>query len=535
MKSVKTQLRAIAIILCAMFAALTLYFAYAVNTYGGRWFVNPYNPRIQNEKKKVIPGDILDRNETMLASVDDAGERVYNSDKGMRTANSHIVGDNYGLSISGAESFMAQYLLGFDANVFERVYQSFTTTQRKGSNVMLTVDARLSEFASEAMGNYRGSIIVLNYKTGEILATVSHPMFDPKNMDAYRPASDTEKRENKSDGDTSALVNRATMGRYTPGSVFKLITAAAALRYLPGVTEREFDCEGPLAFDKDSGRFLSSVHITEEEDKALREAEADARENKATPSPSPSPTPQAATDVETPVDETPTYKLVRDYNSDYHGTLDLKQAFADSCNNTFARLGMELGYERIARMASEFGVGEDFMFRDIMVYPSDYPEADSQVNLAWSAIGQYKDIVTPMNIVLIAAAIANDGVMMEPKLLKGVINSRDYNVYQFKPKVFKKPLSADEAKTMQEFMFETVKTGTGTAAALSKYKVGGKTGTAEVSDNKSKNPHAWFAGFIKSDDHPLAIVVILEHAGTGGGKAAPVAGKVLQKAVALGY
>lgn len=533
MKSLKTQLRVIIIFLSAMFLSLTLYFGYAVNTYGGRWFVNPYNPRIQNEKKKVIPGDIFDRNRTVLATSDQSGERMYANDQGLRKSLSHIVGDNYGLSISGAESFMAQYLLGFDANVFERVAQSFSATQRKGSDVMLTVDAQLNDFASSAMGNNRGAIIVLNYKTGEILASVSHPMFDPENMDAYRPASDTEKRNNKDDGDTSALVNRVTMGRYTPGSVFKLITAAAALRFLPGVNEREFDCEGPLAFDKDSGRFLSSVHISPEEDKSNREAEALARKDKAQGKATPTPIP--ATDSETLVDETTTYKLVRDYNSDYHGALTLKSAFAKSCNGTFARLGMEIGYKHIAQMAAAFGIGEDFMFKDIMVYPSDFPAADSQVNLAWSAIGQYKDIVTPMNIALIAAAIANDGVMMEPKLLKGVINSSNYNVYQFKAKVYRKPLTASEAKLMQEYMLETVKNGTGTAAALSKYKVGGKTGTAEVSSDKSKNPHAWFAGFVQSDSHPIAIAVVLENAGTGGGKAAPVAKKILAKAIELGY
>lgn len=533
MKSLKAQLRIVVVLLCAMFLSLTLYFGYAVNTYGGRWFVNPYNPRIQNEKKKVIPGDILDRNRSVLATTDAAGERIYTDDKGLRKSVSHVVGDNYGLSISGAETFLAQYLLGFDANVFERIYQSFTVTQRKGSSVMLTVDAQLNEYASSAMGDNRGAIIVLNYETGEILASVSHPMFDPKNMDAYRPASDTEKRNNKNDGDTSALVNRVTMGRYTPGSVFKLITAAAAIRYLPGVNEREFNCEGPLAFDKDSGQFVSSVQISPEEDKANREAEAEARKNKAAGKPTPVPSP--AIDAETPVDETETYKLVRDYNSDYHGELTLKSAFAKSCNATFARLGMEIGYERIARMATEFGIGEDFMFKDVMVYPSDFPAADSQVNLAWSAIGQYKDIVTPLNFALIVAAIANDGVMMEPKLLKGVINSRNYNVYQFKTKVYRKPLSPSEAELMQEYMLETVKSGTGTSAALSKYKVGGKTGTAEVSSDKSKQPHAWFAGFVQSDSHPIAIAVVLENAGTGGGKAAPVARKVLAKAIELGY
>ena len=525
MKSFRKNARVILILFLALFLLLGGYFVYALRTYGNRWLTNPYNVRLQNQKSAVIPGKILDRNSVVLAGVNEDGEREYTSDRDVRKALSHVIGDNYGLTSSGAESFFANYLLGLDTNLFERLVQSFGGQTAQGSSVMLTVDAELSAYASDALGDYRGAVVVMNYKTGEILASTSHPMFDPKHMESYLPES--QGGTNDAPAGDSTLVNRATAGQYTPGSVFKIITAAAAIRYLPGIETRTFDCTGPLVFDYESGNYLSNVSVTEEEDKANKEKEQAAV----------TPAPEEGEESEEPVEESDgkNYKWVRDYQSSYHGEMTLETAFAKSCNTTFARIGMELGATRLAKMAAKFGIGTDFVFQDIILYGSKFVKGSDDYETAWSAVGQFKDLITPLQLCMISSAIANDGQMMEPKLLKGVINSRNYYTAYLKPKVYSKPLTELEAETMQSLMVGVVEHGTGTKAAISGYTVGGKTGTAEVSNDKSVAANAWFTGFVLDDDHPLAIAVVLEKGGSGGGKAAPIAQKVLKKAIKLGY
>ncbi|MEL7608225.1 MAG: penicillin-binding transpeptidase domain-containing protein [Bacillota bacterium] len=522
--STKRHIRKMLILFCVLFALLAVYLISAISAYGTRWFVNPYNSRIQAQKGSVYAGRIMDRNGIVLAQTDDDGNRVYASDRSVRRATSHVVGDNYGQTF-GAETFYANYLLGFDQNVFERLAQAFSGEQRYGSSVALTVDAQLCDYAYDVMDDYRGAIVVMNYKTGEILASVSQPTFDPKEMKSYL------------DGDTdfadSAMVNRVTMGRYTPGSTFKIVTLIAALRYIPDIQTRTFECGGPLVFDSKTGEYLPDVKITAQEDQAAREAAAN-----ATPTPETTPTASPEGDM-TDVGATPgiveKYSVVRDYQSEYHGELTLLEAFEKSCNTTFARVAMEVGASRLKRVARELGVGEEFLFEDMVTYASYFEEADTDLDLAWSGVGQYKDLLTPLNLCMITSAIANDGVMMEPKLLRMVISTGNLATKTLAVKQHSNPLKAYEAQIVQDYMVGVVKKGTGTKAGISGYTVGGKTGTAEISGDKSVKTHAWFTGFVLDDDHPLAITVVLEKAGSGGNVAAPIAGKILKRALKLGY
>lgn len=525
MKSIRRHLRVVAFLFIGMFVALILYFAYAVNTYGGRWFTNPYNTRLQQQKSNVIPGRILDRNRNELAGVDDDGNRVYAKNKDMRLALSHVVGDNAGLTAGGIESFQARYLLGFDGNVFERVFDQFSGSKTRGSDVVLTIDAELTESIADAMGSYKGAVVVMNYRTGEILASVSQRGFDPNQIESY------------ASGEDAALVNRATMGRYTPGSVYKIVTAAAALRYLPNADEKVWSCDGPMVFDAESRRYLPDVHFSQAEDQAYREQQQNAK-----PLPSPTPNPDMP-DADVPVEGSALesggsigdYRLLRDYQSVYHGEISLRRAFAVSCNHTFAQIALEIGVDKLQKMSNEFAFDTDFLFPDLMLYASRFEKGDNEYDIGWSAIGQYRDIATPLHMCLIAASIGNDGVMMEPKLLRGVVNTRNYMTNTLNPKTYKKPLTVEEADKLAEYMRYCITDGTGKSAAVKSLAVCGKTGTAEVSSDKDVGNHAWFTGFIDDPDHPLAIAVLLEHAGSGGGKAAPVAGKALRKAVDLGY
>lgn len=526
MKGIRKNLRVLRVILLALFVLLALYFVYAVQTYGGRWFSNPHNVRLQQQKRNVAAGRIIDRDGEVLAYTDEDGERRYNGDKSTRRAVSHVVGDSAGLTQGGAESMQARYLLGFNNNPLHSLSQAFSGKEASGQDVVLTIDADLSAKAAEAMGNYDGAVVVMNYVTGEVLAMVSKPGFDPENIEDYQNASG------------SALVNRATMGRYTPGSVYKIVTTVAALRYMDDADSRVWDCDGPLVFDYESERYLPNVHFTEAEDKAWREEQRN-------PSNSASAVEESAgvqDDQSTPAEELDSgyrigdYKLLRDYQSEYHGERTLKQAFAVSCNHTFAQIALELGNSKMDKIASDLGFGVDFMFNDLILYGSSFTEGDTEYRSGWSAIGQHKDLVTPLHMTMISAAIGNDGKMMEPKLLRGVRSgSSSYLSNSISPKVYRTPLREDEAEILTEYMRYCITDGTGRSAGISGYEVCGKTGTAEVSSDKNVGNHAWFTGFIDDPDHPIAITVVLEHAGSGGGRAAPVAGTILQAALRKGY
>ncbi len=492
-RSIKVML----IVFCAMFVLLSAYLIYVVDIYGTRWFTNPYNTRLQAQKTNVTAGDILDRNGVKLAGTNSDGERTYHEKSATRKATAHVTGDNYGQTF-GADAFFSQYLLGFDQSITERIGQSVSGMQRYGSNVRLTVDAELTKATYEALGKYKGAIVVMNYRTGEILVSTSSPSFDPEKMDDYL-AGDVQ-------WDESVLINRVTMGRYTPGSTFKIVTTVAALRYLPNIQERVFHCDGPLVFDKKTGAFLENVHFTAEETANGLSGEDAER-----------------------------YQILRDYNSSYHGEITLETAFAKSCNHVFAQLAMEIGSARLQRVARSLGVNEEFLFDDIVAYASSFEQGGTQLDTAWSGIGQYKDLMTPLHMCMLTAAIANDGVMMEPKLLYSV-EKKDGTVSQrLKSKVHSQPLQKNEAAVLRQYMLSCVKNGTGKNAAVSGYQVGGKTGTAEISSSEDTRPNAWFTGFIYDGAHPLAICVVLEQGGSGGSNAAPVANAVLKKALALGY
>lgn len=465
----KRNIRIMLTTFLALFAVLTVYLAFSVLTYGERWSANPYNPRIASQKSQVKAGDILDRNGVTLATTDADGERVYSSDTQTRKALSSVVGDSSGMTTSGAETFMANYLLGFNDNVIERFYQEITGAKREGSDVELTVDSALSTYAYNLLGSYRGAAVVMNYETGEILASVSAPGYDPNDMDQYKDDQNNE---------DSPLVNRATMGRYTPGSVFKIITAAAALENYPDALTRTYTCTGEL-----------------------------------------------------PVGDT----VITDANGEVHGELDLKEAFTVSCNNTFATIGMDLGADKIKSEAEKFGFNKNFLFPELVLYSSSYKTSTKKSDVGWSAVGQYKDLVTPLHMCMITAAVANDGVMMEPKLLKNLVNVRGYDYQELTPSEYSQPLSAKNARTLQDMMVSVVQSGTGTRARVSGWTVGGKTGTAQVSESEEISPNAWFVGFVEDKDHPLCIAVVLENAGSGGTKAAPIAGNILKKAKELGY
>ena len=214
------------------------------------------------------------------------------------------------------------------------------------------------------------------------------------------------------------------------------------------------------------------------------------------------------------------------------GDMTLEKAFTPSCNVTFGKLAYQLGLERLRETAERFGFNENFKFGDFMVYNSAFPTEVANMNgLVWAGIGQGEVLVTPLHMAMISGAIANGGMMMKPRLIERVTSSLGAATAAGTPEAFRTVVTPQVAGTIAEYMYETVQNGTATRAAIKGYTVGGKTGSAEVSDNKEVETNAWFTGFVYDEAHPYAISVVIEGGGAGARMPSELAAKSLKKAI----
>ena len=473
MKQLQKNIRRVAVFLCALFVLLAAWGAYSLTTYGSRWFASSANTFMRTRKKNVIAGDILDRNGAVLATTVN-GQRVYNSDLNTRKAVVHTVGDSGSNVNNSAESFFASYLYGFNSSFLERLSFALRGEQRRGDTVRLTIDSRLAAYiASIFPSGKAGAVVVMNYKTGEVLAEQSFPNFDPQNItsavknDPLKP-----------------FFNRAVQGLYTPGSTFKMVTAASALENYTNYDSLVFDCTGQLTVGN----------------RVITDAGTNVQENKITK----------------------------------HGSVSLKKAFQVSCNNSFAQLALQLGDARLRKTAESFGFNDNFLFRDLVVENSSYPSSNrNDGEIAWTGAGQSALTASPLHMCMIAAAIANDGVMMEPKLLISATAPNSTQRAGLTAKVYRKPLTADHAAVLKDYMRAVVTGGTGTGAGISGKRVCGKTGSAEIDGQEYTN--AWFVGFLDESASPYALSIVVENAGGGGSVAAPMAKKILNWMLKNGY
>ncbi len=357
--------------------------------------------------------------------------------------------------------------------------ESVTGGSEQGADIRLTLDRRLQQVAMEKLQSLgkRGAVLVLDARSGAVLAMASVPSYDPNLL---------EENWDSLEADPAApLLNRATQGLYTPGSVFKLVTAAAAL---------------------DSGAF-----------------EPDSRFS----------------------DETGSIEIygntITNLNRLPHGEHDLSEAFAQSVNTTFAQVGDELGQEKLVEYMQRFG----FYERPPLELPPGEVAASGRyengalaspgaqldpVQVAWTAIGQEQLQVTPLMMAMVAQAVANDGEMMRPYVVDSVVDPDGIIVKQADPAPWKHPISADTAAELRRMMVKVVEEGTGEQARTSKVRIAAKTGTAEV---EGRRPNAWFAGFAPADDPRIAIAVVVEDAGYGADVAAPLARDVILAALGL--
>ena len=437
------------LLLAALIAACMLYFLVKYAKDGGKWAAFYANDTVYSDGT-LTRGRIYDRNGVLLSEYRD-GARRYHDDWSIRTATLHAVGDRYGNIGTGALYTFTDRLIGY--NFITGTGSAF----RSGGDVYLSLDADLCAAAMDALNGRRGTVSVCNYETGEILCMVSSPSFDPEG-----DGSDIEE-------DSGAYMNRFLSSAYTPGSVFKLVTLAAAMENLPDLENRTFLCEG--------SREVGGDTIT---------------------------------------------------CSGYHGSQTIEEAFANSCNCAFAELALELGADTLERYAGAYGLLEAFTIDDISTVSGSFQKAAAgSADLAWSGIGQYNDLVCPAAYLRLMTAIARGGTSADLTVLHqtGGLSGLFSGTGEKTQEISVKASTAEKIKSMMNYNV-AYKYDPSNFPGLS---LCAKSGTAEVGEGQE--PHAWFVGFLLNEDAPLAFVVVVENGGSGSSAAGSVANEVLQAAV----
>jgi len=434
MKRQRFKFKLLAFFLFALFALLGTYGIHSIALYGNRWFtyakIRVYGRRSRMSCREIFSTAAAWCWATSSVSEDGTVTRVYQANEAARRAVVHLLGDSDGQVANGVESFQTAYLYGFQTGIWERIQALVTGQKRHGDNVTLTVDsslctAILQSFQRRAPGK-AGAAVVMNNKTGEVLGMVSLPTFDPMSSSAVSASS-------------NAYWNRVTQNPYTPGSTFKLVTAAAQLRVNPSAQTMQVNCTGNLTVDG---------------------------------------------------------QIIHDYGSASHGAIDLKTAFMRSCNNAFAQYALSMGDKALREAAESFGFNDNFLFRDLVVENSIYPTTSrSNFNIAMSGFGQSAITATPMHLCLLAAAVANKGVMMEPVLIDRVASPSGVTRYTRSSRVYHTAMTEGQAAILAEYMRAVVTSGTGTRAAVSGMIICGKTGSAETSLNGRAITNGLFIGF----------------------------------------
>jgi peptidoglycan glycosyltransferase len=372
---------------------------------------------------------------------------------------------------SALEASYSAQLSGVDDSQFlNRLVNTLTGSSQRGGTVETTLDAKAQKAAWDALAGRKGAVVAIDYKTGAIKALVTYPSYDPNDLATHDLSASTDAWKSLNADPDRPLSNRATKEIYSPGSTFKLVTAAAAL---------------------DSGLDANSL-----------------------------------------IDASP-YKLpgsTKVISQNCGGSkVTLAQALKVSCNPAFARLGAKLGADAIRTQAEKFGFGTKFL-DDIGSAASIFPDNIDAAQTAMSAIGEYETKASPLQMAMVAGAIANNGVLMDPYIVDQVLDTNLKVVSQTHSQQQSVALSNSNAAELRQMMVQVVQSGTGHRAQIPGVTVGGKTGTARTSANR--HPYAWFTAW--ADNPHVAVCAFVEDADipsteiAGGQVAAPIAKAVIE-------
>ena len=400
---------------------------------GGKWAMQPYNGHISGETSTVKLGDITDRDGSLLATTQD-GTRLYSQDETVRRALLHTVGDPYGYISTSVQSTMSSKLSGY--NIVTGLNNTFFN--RLGSDIALTVDQDACAAAYNALGGKNGGVIVYNYQTGDILCKVSTPTFDPNSIPEDLETNDAYK---------GAYLDNTLSSSFTPGSIFKIVTAAAAMERWPDSWSTiTYSCSGSVEL---AGSDITCLH------------------------------------------------------GNAHGTQDMAAALGNSCNVYFAQLANDLGAEALQAKAKEMGFNVSFDLNGISTMESTIDLAGANANqLGWAGVGQYTVLANPYHMMCLMGAIANGGEYVQPRLTQGADLLGEITGGS------RQLVSSGEASQLKELLRSNVEYYYGDYLFPDGMNVCAKTGTGEVGEDKG--PNCWMVGFCDSTVYPYAFAVVVE-------------------------
>ncbi len=424
------------------------FFLWEYATEAQRWVAATGSPHLYNNSN-IGCGTIVDRSGNILLDI--STSRSYGSDVITRKSTLHWLGDRKGFINAAAVSNYADEMAGYDK--INGVYAA----SGEAGYAELTFSARVQNAALEALGDRKGTVAVYNYKTGEVLCAVTSPTFDPDNVPDI--AEDTT---GAYDG---VYLNRFVQSAYVPGSIYKIVTLAAALEHVPGIEDQTFRCYGKIEYGTE------------------------------------------AVTCETA-----------------HGNQTLERAFANSCNCAFAQIAESLGKTNMVNAVKQYAITESLSFDGITTAKGNYNIEDTApVTFAWSCIGQHSNLVNPARFMTFMGAIANGGNAAQPYIMSQV-SSGGKVTYEAETRKTGRLLSEEIAQTVKNYMRHNVETvyGDWNFPGL---KVCAKSGTSQLGGGQKSN--AMFAGFVDSEEYPLAFMVVVENGGYGSHTCVPILSKVL--------
>ena len=446
----------------------------------------PDNPAVAAASRRAVRGEIVDRDGAWLARSDrrDANGEPY------RVYRSAVVSPVIGYASrqfgsAGLERTYDAQLIGLSRpDPVADLLKKFDPNPYDPQRMTLSLSLSLQQAAVEGLGGDRGAVVIIQPQTGEILALASTPIYDASGV--ANPVSSEAVFAELQNDDSLPLLPRATQGRYIPGSVFKIVTAMAALD--SGAVTPETTYEPQPAAER-NGLLVQGFRV--------RDGHHLFTGNKA---------------------------------------LDFREATEVSCNLWYALAGLDAGPEALAATAAQLGFGETIPF-DLPVSRSQITNGGGNfgagfkdaVELANAAYGQGETVVTPFQMALVAAAVANDGVIMEPHLVTSLTGTKT-GTRNIEPQAWRQIVSPQIAREIQAAMQRAVESELGRqftpGADVPGVETAGKSGTAELDGGAV--PHSWFIGFAPVDDPQVAIAVLVEGGGRGGERAAPLAGSLMK-------
>ena len=450
-------------VLCALFIGGIIFLSFSLATEGSTWVMKNYNRHVYSDGQLIAAGKIKDRNGVVLSESKD-GERVYSDDKSTRLSTLHLVGDTRGFISTGVQTVFEKQLVGY--NIVNGVYD--IDKYGSGNDLTLTVDSEINKVAYDALGDKKGTIAVVNYKTGDIVCMVSKPSYDVNNV-PYNIDSAEEYE--------GVYINRFLTGLYTPGSTFKLVTSISALQNIGNdIYSQKWQCN--KVYDVDGV----------EEDNIICNAR--------------------------------------------HGKIVFETALAKSCNITFSQIAIEIGPEKLAKTVDGLGLtspvtvsGEIKSAKGRFYLKAGDPDATT----GWTGIGQGQTLVCPAAMLRLMCAIANDGKAVPFNVVDRFENQKGKTIRFAQDTAETQLINSDIASQMKDLMRNNVKTQYGDSKYKG-LNLCAKSGTAQI-DNVDAHNTAWFVGFMDDEENPYAFVVVAEKGNSGSQTAGPMANKVLQAIV----